>query len=78
MTGPTYLNNFSSTFRTHDPLSYIDPGASQPPNGMNLPIPPQMMMPPMPMPYMGGPAPFNNMANGQFRKNDRDESSMFV
>ena len=65
LTGPMYANNLASTFRTHDPLSYIDPGASQPLNGLNLPMPHQMMMPPMPMSYMGGPAPFNSMANGR-------------
>lgn len=63
-----YANNFASTFRTHDPLSYIDTGgASQPPNGLNLPMPHQMMMPHMPMPFMGGPSPFNNMMNGSYR-----------
>ena len=65
MSGPMYANNFASTFRTHDPLSYIETGGmgggSQPPNGLNLPMPHQMMMPPMPMPYMGGPSSFNPM-----------------
>jgi hypothetical protein len=66
MTGTMYGNNFASTLRTHDPLSYIDTGGmSQPPNGLNLPMPHQMMMPTMPMPYMGGPPPFNPMMNGK-------------
>jgi hypothetical protein len=65
--GTMYGNNFGSNLRTHDPLSYIDTGAmsgmSQPPNGLNLPMPHQMMMPSMPMPYMGGPPAFNPMMN---------------
>jgi len=64
MNGQMYGNNFASTFRTHDPLSYIDTGASQPPNGLNLPIPHQMMMPQMPF-IPGGPTPFNNMMNNR-------------
>jgi hypothetical protein len=68
MNGPMYGNNL----RTHDPLSYIDTGAmggmSQPLNGLNLPMPHQMMMPSMPMPYMGGPLPYNPMMNGQLKK----------
>lgn len=71
MSGPMYGNNFGSTVRTHDPLSYIDTGAmsgmSQPPNGLNLPMPHQMMMPQMPMPFMGGPPSFNAMMNGKNR-----------
>ena len=73
MSGPMYGNNFPSTLRTHDPLSYIDTGAmsgmSQPPNGLNLPMPHQMMMPSMPMPYMGGPPTFNPMMNGVLKEN---------
>ncbi len=69
MTGNMYGNNFASNLRTHDPLSYIDTGPmsgmSQPPNGLNLPMPHQMMMPSMPMPYMGGPPVFNPMMNGK-------------
>jgi hypothetical protein len=69
MTGAMYGNNFASNLRTHDPLSYIDTGPmsgmSQPPNGLNLPMPHQMMMPSMPMPYMGGPPLFNPMMNGK-------------
>jgi hypothetical protein len=68
MSGPMYANNFASNFRTHDPLSYIDTGGmgggSQPPNGLNLPMPHQMMMPTMPIPFMGGPSPYNPMMNG--------------
>jgi len=69
MSGTMYGNNFNSTLRTHDPLSYIDTGAmsgmSQPLNGLNLPMPHQMMMSTMPMPYMGGVPPFNPMMNGK-------------
>jgi hypothetical protein len=72
MNGPMYGNNFPSNLRTHDPLSYIDTGAmggmSQPPNGVNLPMPHQMMMPSMQMPYMGGQLPYNPMMNGQLTK----------
>jgi hypothetical protein len=72
MSGTMYGNNFASNLRTHDPLSYIDTGAmsgmSQPPNGLNLPMPHQMMMSSMPMPYMGGPPQFNHMMNGKEKK----------
>jgi hypothetical protein len=67
-----YANNFTSTFRNHDPLSYIDTGTmngmSQPLNGYNLPMPHQMMMPSMPMAYMDGPSSFNTMINGDLNK----------
>ena len=67
--GGMFNNNFASTLRTHDPLSYIDTGSmsgmSQPPNGLNLPMPHQMMMPGMNMSYMGGPTTFNPMMNGR-------------
>ncbi len=67
MNGPMYANNFNSNFRNHDPLGYIETGgmngASQSFNGLNLPMPHQMMMPQMPMPYIGGPSPFNTMMN---------------
>ncbi|CAF1555143.1 unnamed protein product [Adineta steineri] len=73
MNGPMYGNSFGSNLRTHDPLSYIDTGAmsgmSQPPNGLNLPMPHQMMMPAMPMPYMGGPPQFNPMMNDRQMNN---------
>ena len=72
MNGPMYATNFTSNFRSHDPLSYIDTGGmngiSQPLNGLNLPMPHQMMMPPMPMPYMSGPSPFNTMMNGNKKR----------
>lgn len=61
MTGPMYGGgNFPTTFRTHDPLSYVDPNMSQAPNGLNLPMPHQMMMP---MPFMTGPPAYNPMMN---------------
>ena len=73
MTGPMYGNSYVSNMRAHDPLSYIDTGAmggmSQPLNGLNLPMPHQMMMPSMPMPFMGGPPSFNPMMTGTFDLN---------
>jgi hypothetical protein len=72
VTGPMFGGSYVSNMRAHDPLSYIDTGAmggmSQPPNGLNLPMPHQMMMPSMPMPFMGGPPPFNPMMNGLFER----------
>ena len=70
--GLVFGNNFNSTFRTHDPLNYIDTGGmtgmSQPLNGLNLPMPYQMMMTPMSMSYMtGGSTSFNPMMNGKFK-----------
>jgi regulator of nonsense transcripts 1 len=66
MSGPMYGNNFPANLRAHDPLNYIDTGGmSQPPNGINLPMPHQMMMPTMQMPYMGGPPTYNPMMNGK-------------
>ncbi|CAF1360836.1 unnamed protein product [Rotaria magnacalcarata] len=73
MNGPMYGNSINSNLRTHDPLSYIDTGSmsgmSQPPNGLNLPMPHQMMMSSMPMPYMGGPPTFNPMMNDRQMNN---------
>ncbi|CAF3909896.1 unnamed protein product, partial [Adineta steineri] len=37
--------------------------------GLNLPMPHQMMMPAMPMPYMGGPPQFNPMMNDRQMNN---------
>jgi hypothetical protein len=72
MSGPMYANNFGSNLRTHDPLSYIDTGgmngASQPSFGYNLPMPHQMMMNSMPMPFMGGLPPYNQMVNGELER----------
>lgn len=72
MNGPMYGNTYASNLRMHDPLSYIDTetmgGISQPPNALNLPMPHQMIMPTMPMPYMGGPPQFNPMMNGLYLK----------
>ncbi|CAF4463145.1 unnamed protein product [Rotaria socialis] len=73
MAGSMYANNLNSNFRVHDPLSYIDTagmnGTSQQhlSNGLNLPMPHQMMMPSMSMsmPYMNGSAPFNRSMNSQ-------------
>lgn len=72
MTGPMYGTPGSGNFRPHDPMSYIDtsslPGASQPSNGGNLSMPHQMMIPSMPMPFMGGITPYNTMMNGMILK----------
>lgn len=68
MNGPMYGNSMNPNLRNHDPLSYIDTSMSrmsQPPNGLNLPMPHQMIMNSMPMPYMGGPPPMNSMMNGK-------------
>lgn len=82
MSGGMFNNNFASTMRTHDPLSYIDTGSmsgmSQPPNGLNLPMPHQMMMPNMPMPYMGGPSAFNPMMNGKNESEEKRLNKSFV
>jgi len=82
MSGPMYGNNFASNLRNHDPLSYIDTGAmsgmSQPPNGLNLPMPHQMMMPTMPMPFMGGPPTYNPMMNGKKRMYEFDSICGFL
>ncbi|CAF3912449.1 unnamed protein product [Rotaria magnacalcarata] len=71
MAGSMYANNLNSNFRVHDPLSYIDTAGMNGilqqhlSNGLNLPMPHQMMMPSMPMPYMNGSAPFNTMMNNR-------------
>ncbi|CAF1092391.1 unnamed protein product [Rotaria sordida] len=75
MTGTMFTNNLNSNFRIHDPLSYIDTvgmnGASQQQlsNGLNLPMPHQMMMSSMPIPYINGSSPFNTMMNGRSMNN---------
>lgn len=76
MTGPMYGGgNFPTTFRTHDPLSYVDPNMSQAPNGLNLPMPHQMMMP---MPFMTGPPAYNPMMNGRSSIREKKQRVCFV
>lgn len=67
MTGSMYANNMNPNIHMHDPMSYIDTSRmndvsqQQFYNGVNLPMPHEMIMP-----YMNGSAPFSNMMNGKF------------